>query len=98
LVFDEVFTYGIGATWTTNFAHLGRMAGNNGDWCGRGGSAQARRQWQRAAPAKPRAPAWELASGKTPGVVDLARAAAHQCGGELHTAARVLTIAEQNSP
>jgi hypothetical protein len=30
--------------------------------------------------------------------VDLARAAAHRRGGELHTAARVLTIVDQNSP
>jgi hypothetical protein len=31
-------------------------------------------------------------------VVDSARAVAHRCGGELHTAARVLTIVDQNSP
>jgi hypothetical protein len=29
-VFDEVFTHGIGVTWRTYFAHLGRTAGNNG--------------------------------------------------------------------
>jgi hypothetical protein len=32
------------------------------------------------------------------GIVDLARAAAHRRGGEIHTVARVLTIADQNSP
>jgi hypothetical protein len=31
-------------------------------------------------------------------MVDSARPAAHRLGGELHTAARVLTIADQNSP
>jgi hypothetical protein len=30
------------------------------------------------------------------GMVDLARAVAHQRSGELHTVARVLTIADQN--
>jgi hypothetical protein len=34
LVFDEDFTYGMGATWRTYFAHLGRTAGNNGGGCG----------------------------------------------------------------
>jgi hypothetical protein len=47
-VFDEVFTYGIGATWKNYFAHLGRTSGNNGSWCWWGGSTQARRQWRRA--------------------------------------------------
>jgi hypothetical protein len=51
-----------------------------------------------APPAKSRAPAWVSASGETPGVVDLARTAAHRCGSELHTMARVSTIADQNSP
>jgi hypothetical protein len=32
------------------------------------------------------------------GMVDSARAAAHRRGGELHTTARVLTIADKNSP
>jgi hypothetical protein len=47
-VFDEVFTYGIDATWQTSFAHLGRTAGNYGGWCGWGGSAQAQRRCQQA--------------------------------------------------
>jgi hypothetical protein len=51
-----------------------------------------------APPAKPRAPTWASTSGETPGVVDLAWAVAHQRDGELHTAAGVLTIADQNSP
>jgi hypothetical protein len=33
-VFDEVFTYGIEATWRTYFAHFGRTMGNDGGWCG----------------------------------------------------------------
>jgi hypothetical protein len=33
-VFDEDFTYDMGATWRTYFAHLGRTAGNNGGGCG----------------------------------------------------------------
>jgi hypothetical protein len=33
-VFDEDFTYGMGATWRTYFAHIGRTAGNNGGGCG----------------------------------------------------------------
>jgi hypothetical protein len=45
---DKVFTYGIVATRRTYFAHLGRTSGNNGGWCGRGDSAQARRRWRRA--------------------------------------------------
>jgi hypothetical protein len=32
------------------------------------------------------------------GMIDLARAVAHWRGGELHTAARVSTIKDQNSP
>jgi hypothetical protein len=51
-----------------------------------------------APPAKSRAPAWASASGETPGVVDLEWTAAHRCGSELHTTARVSTIADQNSP
>jgi hypothetical protein len=47
--------------------------------------------------AKLRALAWASASDETPGAVDLARAMAHRRGGELHTAARVSTIADQNS-
>jgi hypothetical protein len=33
-IFDEDFTYGMGATWRTYFAHLGRIVGNNGGGCG----------------------------------------------------------------
>jgi hypothetical protein len=29
-VFDEIFTYGIEATWQTYFSHLGMTVGNNG--------------------------------------------------------------------
>jgi hypothetical protein len=36
--------------------------------------------------------------GGPSGTVDSARAAAHRRSGELHTAARVLIIADQNSP
>jgi hypothetical protein len=42
-----------------------------------------------APPAKPRALAWAAVIGETLGVVDLARAAAHRRGSELHTTARV---------
>jgi hypothetical protein len=47
-------------------------------------------------PAKLRAPAWVSAFGDPSTTVDSSRAATHWCGGELHTAARVLTIADQN--
>jgi hypothetical protein len=50
-----------------------------------------------APPTKLRAPVWALASSETPGAVDLVRMAAHRRGGELHTVARVSTIADQNS-
>jgi hypothetical protein len=36
--------------------------------------------------------------GDPSGTVDSARAVAHQRGGELHMAARVSTIVDQNSP
>jgi hypothetical protein len=36
--------------------------------------------------------------GDPSGMVDSAREAAHQRGNELHKAARVLTIKDQNSP
>jgi hypothetical protein len=42
--FDEDFTYSMGATWRTYFAHLVGMAGNNGGSYGSGGSAEARRR------------------------------------------------------
>jgi hypothetical protein len=41
---------------------------------------------------------WVTVFGDPSVAVDLARAAAHRRGGELHTAARVSTIADQNSP
>jgi hypothetical protein len=52
----------------------------------------------RAPPAKLRPLVWAAVFGDPSGTVDSARAAAHQCGGELHTTARVLTIVDQNSP
>jgi hypothetical protein len=67
-------------------------------WAGQGGASSASMMaGSGAPPAKPRAPAWASASSETPGVVDLAWAVAHQRGGELHTAAGVSTIADQNS-
>jgi hypothetical protein len=42
------FTYGIEAMLRTYFAHLGRTVGNDGSWCGWGGSAQARCRCRRA--------------------------------------------------
>jgi hypothetical protein len=49
-----------------------------------------------APPAKPRAPAWVSVFGDPSGKVDLARAAAHQRGGELNTVARLSSFAGQN--
>jgi hypothetical protein len=51
-----------------------------------------------AAPSKPRATAWASVFGDPFGMVDLARAAAHQRGGELNTAAMVSIFAGQNLP
>jgi hypothetical protein len=51
-----------------------------------------------APPAKLRPLVWAAVFGDPFGTVDSARAVAHQCGGELHTTARVLTIVDQNSP
>jgi hypothetical protein len=48
--------------------------------------------------AKLRAPAWVVVFGDPSGMVDSAWAVAHQRCSELHMAARVLTIADQNSP
>jgi hypothetical protein len=45
-----------------------------------------------------KAPKGAAVFGDTCGMVDSAWAVAHRHGGELHTAARVLTIADQNSP
>jgi hypothetical protein len=59
-------------------------------WAGRlGASSASMAVGSGAPPAKPRALAWTAVFGETPGVVDLARAAAHWHDGELHTAARV---------
>jgi hypothetical protein len=51
-----------------------------------------------APPVKMKAPKGAAVFGDPSGMVDSAQAAAHRCGGELHTVARVLTIADQNSP
>jgi hypothetical protein len=51
-----------------------------------------------APPAKQRAPTWAAVFSDPSGMVNLARVAAHRHGGKLHTMARVLTIADQNSP
>jgi hypothetical protein len=51
----------------------------------------------RAPPTKPRAPAWASVFGDPSRTVDLARAAAHRCGGELNTAGRVSIFVGQNS-
>jgi hypothetical protein len=50
-----------------------------------------------APPVKMKAPKEVAVFADPSGVVDLARAATHRCGGELHMAARVSTIADQNS-
>jgi hypothetical protein len=49
-----------------------------------------------ALPVKMKAPKGAAVFGDPSEMVDLARAAAHRCGNELHTAARVSTIADQN--
>jgi hypothetical protein len=51
-----------------------------------------------APPAKPRALAWSSIFGDPSGMVDLARAAAHQRNIELNMSARVSIFADQNSP
>jgi hypothetical protein len=51
-----------------------------------------------APPVKMKAPKGAAVFGDPCGTVDSARAVSHQCGGELHSTARVLTIADQNSP
>jgi hypothetical protein len=45
-----------------------------------------------------KAPKGAAILGDPSGMVNSAWAAAHRRGGELHTAARVLSIADQNSP
>jgi hypothetical protein len=51
-----------------------------------------------AAPVKMMAPKGAVVFGDPSRMIDSARAVAHQCGSELHTTSRVLTIADQNSP
>jgi hypothetical protein len=51
-----------------------------------------------APPMKMKAPKGVAVFGDPSGMVDSARVASHRRGGELHTTARVLTIADQNSP
>jgi hypothetical protein len=51
-----------------------------------------------APPAIPRAPAWASVFDDPSEMVDLAWAAAHRCGDELNTVARVSIFAGQNSP
>jgi hypothetical protein len=51
-----------------------------------------------APPVKMKAPKGAAVFGDPSGMVDSARAVAHRHDGELHMAARVLTIADQNSP
>jgi hypothetical protein len=51
-----------------------------------------------APPVKVKAPKGAAVFGDPSGMDDSARAAGHQRDGELHMAARVLTIADQNSP
>jgi hypothetical protein len=51
-----------------------------------------------ARPVKMKAPKGAEVFGDPSGMVDSTRAVAHRCGSELHMVARVLTIADQNSP
>jgi hypothetical protein len=51
-----------------------------------------------APPLKMKAPKGAGVFGDLFGMIDSSWAAAHRCGNELHTAARVLTIADQNLP
>jgi hypothetical protein len=67
-------------------------------WPGRLGASSALMAVGFGAPlAKLRAPAWASVFGDPSRKIDSARVVAHRRGGELHTAARVLTIADQNS-
>jgi hypothetical protein len=50
-----------------------------------------------APPVKMKAPKRAAVFSDPFGMVDSTRAAKHRCGDELHTTARVLTIADQNS-
>jgi hypothetical protein len=51
-----------------------------------------------APPVKMKAPKGAAVFSDPSGTVDLAWAASHRRGGELHTAARVSTIVDKNSP
>jgi hypothetical protein len=51
-----------------------------------------------APPVKMKAPKGAAVFNDPSGMVDSARAVTHRCGGELNTVARVLTVADQNSP
>jgi hypothetical protein len=62
-----------------------------------GASSTSMATGSEAPPAKPRAPVWAPVLGDPSGTVDLARAVAHRCGGELNTVARVSIFAGQNS-
>jgi hypothetical protein len=96
---NKVFTYGIVVTRGSQFAHL-RMAADGGE-AGHGEATRRKlvvdggRLW--APPTEPRAPAWASVFDDLSGMVDLARAVAHQRGGELNTAARVSIFVGQNS-
>jgi hypothetical protein len=68
-------------------------------WAGRLGTSSASMAAGSGAPlAKSRAPAWAAVFGDSSGTVNSTWAATHRGGGELHTIARVLTIADRNSP
>jgi hypothetical protein len=62
-----------------------------------GASSVSMAAGSRAPPAKSRAPAWVTVFGDPSGMVDLTRAVAHRCGGELNTTARVSIFVGQNS-
>jgi hypothetical protein len=100
---NKVFTYGIVETWGIRFAHLGTAADGGGGWrrlatARRFGWLWASNPASSGAPlVKMKAPKGVVVFDDPSGMVDLARAVAHRRNGELHTAARVLTTADQNS-
>jgi hypothetical protein len=94
---DKVFTYDIVATQGSRFAHLGMEAEGGGGWRLSASSASMA-AGSGAPPAKLRAPAWASVFGDPSGMVDLARAVAHRCGGELNTAARVSKFDVERAP
>jgi hypothetical protein len=51
-----------------------------------------------APPVKMKTPKGAAVFGDPSGTVDSAQAVTHRCGGELHTVAKISTIADQNSP